>query len=49
MVISENKPIYEILGFLKNAKEIILVGCNQCAATCKTGGEEEVLRNERSY
>ena len=40
MIISENKPMSEILGFLKNAEKVVLVGCNQCAATCKSGGEE---------
>ncbi|MGL5750004.1 MAG: methylenetetrahydrofolate reductase C-terminal domain-containing protein [Paraclostridium sp.] len=44
MIISENKPFEEILGYLKNSQKIVLVGCNQCAATCKSGGEEEVLK-----
>ena len=44
MIISENKPINEILGFLKNAEKVVLIGCNQCAAICKSGGEEEVLK-----
>lgn len=43
MVISEKKPLEEVLGFVKDAKKIILVGCNQCAATCKTGGEQELI------
>ena len=42
MVISDRKPMEEILGFLKNAKKVILVGCNECAAACKTGGEPEL-------
>ena len=42
MVISDRKPMEEILGFLKDAKKIILVGCNQCAAASKTGGEPEL-------
>ena len=52
MVISEKKPIEEVLGFLKNAEKVVLVGCNLCASTCKTGGEEqliemkEILENE---
>lgn len=44
MIISEKKPMEEVLGFLKNAEKIVLVGCNQCAATCKSGGEEEVVK-----
>ena len=42
MVISDRKPMSEILGFLKDANKIILVGCNQCAAAAKTGGEPEL-------
>lgn len=42
MVISDRKPMSEILGFLKDANKIILVGCNQCAAAVKTGGEPEL-------
>ena len=42
MVISDKKPIEEVLGFLEGADKIILVGCNQCAAVCKTGGESEL-------
>lgn len=44
MIISENKPIEEVLGFLKNSQKVIIIGCNECAATCKSGGEEEVLK-----
>ncbi len=44
MVISENKPINEILGFLKDAEKVVLIGCNQCAATCKSGGEKKFLK-----
>ena len=44
MIISENKPMQEILGFLKDAEKVVLVGCSQCATICKSGGEEEVLK-----
>ncbi len=44
MIVSENKPMEEILGFLKNSEKVVLIGCNECAATCKSGGEEEVLK-----
>ena len=44
MIVSENKPMEEVLGFLKDAEKIIIVGCGECAATCKSGGEEEVLK-----
>lgn len=44
MIISENKPMQEILDFLNKSEKVVLVGCNQCAATCKSGGEEEVVK-----
>lgn len=44
MIISENKPMQEILEFLKEDEKVVLVGCSQCASTCKSGGEEEVLK-----
>jgi len=42
MVITEQKPLEEILSFLKDEKTIFIVGCAQCATVCKTGGEDEV-------
>lgn len=44
MIISENKPMQEILEFLKEDEKVVLIGCSQCASTCKSGGEEEVLK-----
>ena len=41
MVISERKPMEEILGFLKGCEKIVLVGCGQCASACKVGGAPE--------
>ncbi|MCM8791846.1 MAG: methylenetetrahydrofolate reductase C-terminal domain-containing protein, partial [Candidatus Omnitrophica bacterium] len=43
MIITENKPFLEILNSLKNYKKIFLIGCGECATTCKTGGEKEIL------
>jgi len=42
MIITKQKPIEQILEFLKGAKNIFLVGCAQCATVCKTGGEEQL-------
>jgi len=43
MIISEMKPIEEILGYLKGEAKIFLVGCKGCAEVCQTGGEPQVL------
>lgn len=42
MVVSEKKPIEELLGYLKGAKKVVLVGCGDCASACKTGGEPKI-------
>jgi len=46
MVIIEQKPLEEILSFLKDENKIFIVGCAQCATVCKVGGEEEVKSME---
>ncbi len=42
MIITEQKPLQEIIDSLQGYNKIFLVGCGECATTCKTGGEEEV-------
>jgi len=44
MIITEQKPLPEIIESLKGYNKIFLVGCGECAATCKTGGEPELLK-----
>ncbi|MGQ9478060.1 MAG: methylenetetrahydrofolate reductase C-terminal domain-containing protein [Candidatus Bipolaricaulia bacterium] len=43
MLVSERKPLEEILGLLAASRRIFLLGCNGCAAASGTGGEREVL------
>jgi hypothetical protein len=35
------KPLEEILSFLKPGEKVFVVGCSNCAAKCHSGGEEE--------
>ena len=42
MIVSEKKPFDDILKNLEPFKKVFLVGCGECAATCKTGGEPEL-------
>ncbi|MCM8789573.1 MAG: methylenetetrahydrofolate reductase C-terminal domain-containing protein [Candidatus Omnitrophica bacterium] len=42
MIITEQKPVNKILESLIEYKNIFLVGCGECATTCKTGGEPEL-------
>ena len=44
MIVTEQKPLDEIIDSLKEYSKIFLVGCGECAATCKTGGEPELAR-----
>lgn len=44
MVITEQKPIQNIIDSLKSLSKIFIIGCGECATACKTGGELEVLK-----
>lgn len=43
MIISEQKPLPEILQTLAGEQSIFLVGCKGCAEACHTGGEAQVM------
>jgi ferredoxin len=47
MIITEQKPLQEITESLKEHAKIFLVGCGECATTCKTGGQEELLKVQK--
>lgn len=47
MIISTKKKFEDILKNLENSKKIFLVGCGECATTCKTGGEPELLEMKK--
>jgi len=44
MIITKQKDIKEILKYLEGENKIFLIGCGECSATCKTGGEEDVKK-----
>lgn len=44
MIISEQKPIQQILESLRQYRKIFLVGCGECATICKSGGEDELVK-----
>lgn len=44
MIITEQKPIEELIDALKGYSRVFLIGCGECATTCKTGGKDELAR-----
>jgi ferredoxin len=44
MIISEPKPLPDILQSLDGTKTVTIVGCGTCATQCHAGGEEEVQK-----
>jgi len=42
MIITKQKKMSDIKDSLKGEKSVFIVGCGECSATCKTGGEPEV-------
>lgn len=46
MIITEQKPLQEIFSLLHN-ESVFLIGCNECATLCHTGGEPEVLEMKK--
>ena len=43
MIITQKKPVEELLAMLEGVTKVAIVGCGNCAAACQTGGEPEVL------
>jgi len=43
MLISEQKPLEEILSYLDGDRNIFLVGCKGCAEGWESGGEKQVM------
>ena len=42
MIITQKKPIEELLAMLGDVKKVAIVGCGNCASACQTGGEKEI-------
>jgi ferredoxin len=42
MIISQQKPLDDLLSSLREYHKIFLVGCGECATTCKSGGQPEI-------
>ena len=44
MIISQQKPLVDLLLSLKEYNKIFLVGCGECATACKSGGQPEIAK-----
>jgi len=47
MIISQQKPLKDLLFSLKEYNKIFLVGCGECATACKSGGQPEIVKMQR--
>ena len=47
MIISQQKPLKDLLFSLKEYNKIFLMGCGECATACKSGGEPEIAKMQR--
>jgi len=47
MIVTEQKSLQKIIESLKDYHKIFLVGCGECATTCKTGGTDELLKMQQ--
>jgi hypothetical protein len=48
MIVTQEKEFSEVVRSLRNYKRLFLVGCGECAATAKTGGQEELERAKKA-
>jgi len=48
MIVTKKKEFDEILKFIGDKKKVFILGCGDCATSCKTGGEEEIKEMKKS-
>ena len=48
MIVSQQKPLAEILSEIEGISRLFLIGCAKCATVCKAGGEEEIWQMQEN-
>ena len=41
MIVADKKPLEEIIEEIKDRKNILVLGCNECVTVCEAGGQKE--------
>ncbi len=42
MIVADKKPVEEIIEYVQDANNILVLGCNECVTVCEAGGKKEV-------
>ena len=42
MIITQRKPLEEVMAMVGDAKTVAILGCGSCATACQTGGEAQI-------
>ena len=42
MIITQKKPLEEVMAMVADAKTVAIIGCGSCATACQTGGEAQI-------
>ncbi|TAL32735.1 MAG: 5,10-methylenetetrahydrofolate reductase [Spirochaetes bacterium] len=42
MIVTSKKDPQQVKAYAGNAKRLVIIGCSECAAVCRTGGSEQV-------
>ena len=48
MIITQKKPIEEVMALVGDAKTVAILGCGSCATACQTGGEAQVAELKKA-
>lgn len=44
MIVAEQKPIKELMSYIKDFSKIVIAACGTCVTVCMAGGEKEALK-----